>query len=128
MSLAWGRLSDATIAMIGKSSLYSAKSPINMTGLTFWSITHGAVTRIWYRTVSSPGPVRFWQQPLWRWDAMFNAGVRAAYAASQLAAQMMGKQSSGLIVNISFWAAQKYLSPRLWRKFLRPLVGASPPK
>jgi dehydrogenase/reductase SDR family protein 1 len=51
----------------------------------------------------------FWQQPLWRWDAMFQAGVRAAYVASQLAAQMMVKQSRGLIVNISFWAAQKYI-------------------
>ena len=51
----------------------------------------------------------FWEQPLWRWDAMFNAGVRSAYVASQMAAQMMVKQSSGLIVNISFWAAQKYL-------------------
>lgn len=28
----------------------------------------------------------FWQQPLWRWDAMFSAGVRAHYHASQLAA------------------------------------------
>src|SRR6266480_4909110 len=26
----------------------------------------------------------FWQQPLWRWDAMFQAGVRAHYVASQL--------------------------------------------
>src|SRR5262245_40773642 len=26
----------------------------------------------------------FWQQPLWRWDAMFHAGVRAYYQASQL--------------------------------------------
>lgn len=51
----------------------------------------------------------FWQQPLWRWDAMFQAGVRAHYAASQLAAQMMVPQRSGLIVNISFWAAQKYV-------------------
>jgi len=51
----------------------------------------------------------FWQQPLWRWDAMFQAGVRAHYLASQLAAQMMVAQSSGLIVNISFWAAQKHL-------------------
>jgi NAD(P)-dependent dehydrogenase (short-subunit alcohol dehydrogenase family) len=51
----------------------------------------------------------FWQQPLWRWDAMFQAGVRAHYVASQLAAQVMVAQSSGLIVNISFWAAQKYV-------------------
>jgi dehydrogenase/reductase SDR family protein 1 len=51
----------------------------------------------------------FWKQPLWRWDAMFEAGVRAAYVASQMAAQMMVKQAGGLIVNISFWAAQKYI-------------------
>ena len=51
----------------------------------------------------------FWQQPLWRWDAMFQAGVRAHYFASQLAAQMMVTRQSGLIVNISFWAAQKHI-------------------
>jgi NAD(P)-dependent dehydrogenase (short-subunit alcohol dehydrogenase family) len=54
-------------------------------------------------------PRPFWQQPLWRWDAMFQAGVRAHYAASQLAAQVMVAQRSGLIVNISFWAAQKHV-------------------
>jgi NAD(P)-dependent dehydrogenase (short-subunit alcohol dehydrogenase family) len=51
----------------------------------------------------------FWQQPVWRWDAMFQAGVRAHYVASQLAAQVMVTQRSGLIVNISFWAAQKHI-------------------
>jgi dehydrogenase/reductase SDR family protein 1 len=54
-------------------------------------------------------PRPFWQQPLWRWDAMFQAGVRAHYVASQLAAPMMVAQRNGLIVNISFWAAQKHL-------------------
>jgi len=54
-------------------------------------------------------PRPFWQQPLWRWDAMFQAGVRAHYVAGQLAAQIMVAQLSGLIVNISFWAAQKHL-------------------
>ena len=54
-------------------------------------------------------PLPFWQQALWRWDAMFQAGVRAHYAASQLAARMMVNERSGLIVNISFWAAQKYV-------------------
>jgi NAD(P)-dependent dehydrogenase (short-subunit alcohol dehydrogenase family) len=53
---------------------------------------------------------RFWQQPLWRWDAMFQAGVRGAYVASQLAAQKMVEQRSGLIINISYWAAQKYMN------------------
>ena len=51
----------------------------------------------------------FWQQPLWRWDAMFQAGVRAHYVAAQCAARVMVAQQSGLIINISFWAAQKYL-------------------
>jgi dehydrogenase/reductase SDR family protein 1 len=51
----------------------------------------------------------FWQQPVWRWDAMFQAGVRAHYVASQLAARVMISQHSGLIVNISFWAAQKHV-------------------
>lgn len=51
----------------------------------------------------------FWQQPLWRWDAMFAAGVRAHYVAGAHAARAMVAQRSGLIVNISFWAAQKYV-------------------
>ncbi|MGE5721623.1 MAG: SDR family NAD(P)-dependent oxidoreductase [Sphingomonadales bacterium] len=48
-----------------------------------------------------------WDQPVWRWDAMFAAGVRAAYLASQHGARTMVPQRSGLIVNISFWAARK---------------------
>jgi dehydrogenase/reductase SDR family member 1 len=52
----------------------------------------------------------FWEQPFWRWDAMFDAGVRAAYTSAAFAARIMTVQKSGLIVNISFWAAQKYMS------------------
>jgi NAD(P)-dependent dehydrogenase (short-subunit alcohol dehydrogenase family) len=52
----------------------------------------------------------FWEQGLWRWDAMFSAGVRAHYRASQLAAKSMVARQSGLIVNISFWAAQKHIA------------------
>lgn len=51
----------------------------------------------------------FWEQPLWRWDAMFAAGVRAYYQAGQLVAQTMIARRRGLIVNISFWAAQKHI-------------------
>ena len=51
----------------------------------------------------------FWEQPFWRWDAMFDAGVRAAYISSAFGARMMTKKKSGLIVNISFWSAQVYL-------------------
>jgi dehydrogenase/reductase SDR family member 1 len=49
----------------------------------------------------------FWEHPLWRRDAMFDAGVRAHFHASQLAAPAMIAQRRGLIVNISFWSAQK---------------------
>lgn len=52
----------------------------------------------------------FWQQPMARWDGMFTAGVRAHYTASRLAASLMVAQQSGLIVNISYWAGQKYLN------------------
>ena len=51
----------------------------------------------------------FWEQPWWRWDAMFQAGVRAAYVASALAARSMIRARSGLIVNVSAFAARKYL-------------------
>ena len=51
----------------------------------------------------------FWQQPSWRWDAMFAAGVRAYYIASSFVARSMVERRCGLIVNISFWAAQKHL-------------------
>jgi NAD(P)-dependent dehydrogenase (short-subunit alcohol dehydrogenase family) len=54
-------------------------------------------------------PLPFWKQPLWRWDAMFEAGVRAHYVSSVYAARTMIEQRSGLIVNISFWSAQKHM-------------------
>src|ERR1044071_6251744 len=40
---------------------------------------------------------------------MFAAGVRAHYVAASLAARSMVERQTGLIVNISFWAAQKYI-------------------
>jgi NAD(P)-dependent dehydrogenase (short-subunit alcohol dehydrogenase family) len=55
-------------------------------------------------------PHPFWKQPLWRWDAMFSAGVRAHYHASQLAAPSMIARGRGLIVNISTWSAQKHIA------------------
>src|SRR5229473_8035684 len=51
----------------------------------------------------------FWKQPLWRWHAMFAAGARAHYVASAYAARTMVAHRTGLIVNISFWAAQKHV-------------------
>lgn len=49
----------------------------------------------------------FWTVPLDRWDKSFQAGVRAHYVASALAAPLMIAQQTGLIVNISFFAAQR---------------------
>ena len=49
----------------------------------------------------------FWTAPISRWDKAFQAGVRAHYVASCHAAPMMIRQRSGLIVNISFFAAQR---------------------
>ncbi len=51
----------------------------------------------------------FWEQPMWRWDAMFSAGASAHYHASRLAAPAMIARRRGLIVNVSQWAAQKHL-------------------
>jgi dehydrogenase/reductase SDR family protein 1 len=50
----------------------------------------------------------FWDQPPWRWSAMIDAGVRAAFVASQHAARIMVPARRGLIVNVSHWAAQKH--------------------
>ena len=52
----------------------------------------------------------FWEQPLWRWDRMFDAGVRAHYLTSRLAAPIMIARHSGLMVNTTFWDRGKCLS------------------
>ncbi|OGP60773.1 MAG: hypothetical protein A2162_11075 [Deltaproteobacteria bacterium RBG_13_52_11b] len=56
----------------------------------------------------------FWEQPLWRWEAMFQSGVRAHFVTSRFAAPLMINHRSGLIVNISYFAAQKYISNILY--------------
>jgi len=49
----------------------------------------------------------FWTAPISRWDKSFRAGVRAHYVASVLAAPLIIARGAGLIVNISFFAAQR---------------------
>jgi dehydrogenase/reductase SDR family member 1 len=56
----------------------------------------------------------FWEQPLWRWEAMFQSGVRAHFVTSRYAAPLMINHRSGLIVNISYFAAQKHISNILY--------------
>jgi dehydrogenase/reductase SDR family protein 1 len=59
-------------------------------------------------------PVPFWKQPLHRWTGMMDAGVRAAFVAASHAARIMVPRKRGLIVNISAWAAQKYLGNAIY--------------
>lgn len=56
----------------------------------------------------------YWEQPVWRWDAMMGIGVRAAFVAAQLATKLMRESSLGLIVNISFWSAKKHVGNTLY--------------
>lgn len=57
------------------------------------------------RTFTAP----FWEQPSWRWDGMFVAGVRAAFLASSHAAPLMLPHRRGLIINTIAWDHSKYL-------------------
>jgi NAD(P)-dependent dehydrogenase (short-subunit alcohol dehydrogenase family) len=59
-------------------------------------------------------PRPFWEQSMQRWRSMFDVGVRAAFACSRLAARRMVAQGSGLIVNVSYWAARKYLGNAIY--------------
>lgn len=59
-------------------------------------------------------PLPFWDQPLWRWDAMMTTGVRAAFVASQHAARLMVPARRGLIVHLSYWAARKHIGNVLY--------------
>lgn len=56
----------------------------------------------------------FWQQPAHRWSGMMDAGVRAAWAVSSRAVPMMLPNGRGLIVNISVWAAQKFIGNTIY--------------
>jgi NAD(P)-dependent dehydrogenase (short-subunit alcohol dehydrogenase family) len=49
----------------------------------------------------------FWDAPLSRWDSMFAAGVRAHFVCGALAVPLMLPLGRGLIVNTSFFAAQR---------------------
>jgi dehydrogenase/reductase SDR family member 1 len=56
----------------------------------------------------------FWQQPEHRWASMMDAGVRAAFMVSARAIPLMLPHNRGLIVNLSFWAARKYLGNAIY--------------
>lgn len=56
----------------------------------------------------------FWEQTAHRWASMMGAGVRAAWVASSHAARLMLPRRHGLIVNVSFWAAQKHIGNTIY--------------
>jgi NAD(P)-dependent dehydrogenase (short-subunit alcohol dehydrogenase family) len=56
----------------------------------------------------------FWRQSAHRWTGMMDAGVRAAFVTSAHAAEQMVERKRGLIVNISFWAARKYVGNSIY--------------
>ena len=51
----------------------------------------------------------FWQEPMHRWSGMMDAGVRSALVTAANVAPSMIEARRGVIVNISFWPAQKYI-------------------
>lgn len=53
---------------------------------------------------------KFWDQPLWRWDHMFQTSLRSHFICSQEAAKLMIPRKSGLIVTTGFWDDNKFLS------------------
>ena len=71
-----------------------------------------------YEKMSEDGkftwPLPFWEQPVHRWSAMMDAGLRAAFECSVHAARLMIPLARGLIVNIGFWAAQKHLGNTIY--------------
>jgi NAD(P)-dependent dehydrogenase (short-subunit alcohol dehydrogenase family) len=59
----------------------------------------------------------FWEQPLWRWEGMFDAGVRAHFLASRYGAPLLMRHSDrqpGLIVHTIAWAFGSFLGNVLY--------------
>ncbi len=59
----------------------------------------------------------FWDQPLWRWEAMFTAGVRASFVTSRYGAPLLVEnrgERPGLVVNTIAWAFGAYLGNVLY--------------
>lgn len=50
-----------------------------------------------------------WEQPIWRWDRMWESGVRAHYTTSRSVLPLMLDSEHSLIVNISFGDEGKFL-------------------
>ena len=64
---------------------------------------YGAVNAI-----MTTGKQKFWEKPLWVWDASHNVGLRSHYVCASFAAKLMVPRRSGLIVNISSFGGLRY--------------------
>jgi dehydrogenase/reductase SDR family protein 1 len=49
----------------------------------------------------------FWTAPISRFDKMYESGVRAHYVTTYYTVPTMIKQNNGLIINLSYWAAER---------------------
>ncbi|MFC7227134.1 SDR family NAD(P)-dependent oxidoreductase [Salinirubellus salinus] len=68
------------------------------------------VNNVWggYEGYDDTFDAPFWEQPRERFDAMFDAGVRAAYVASQQAAPLLFESDRALLVNVSAGDGARY--------------------
>lgn len=69
------------------------------------------VNNVWggYENTEDYG-VPFWHQPVWRWDKMNTAGVRAHFTATRLAVPLMLPGRAGLVVSTTFSVPNRYLN------------------
>lgn len=69
------------------------------------------VNNVWggYENVEDYG-APFWEQPIWRWDKMTAAGVRAHFTATRFAVPLMLPQRAGLIASTTFGVPNRYLN------------------
>lgn len=51
----------------------------------------------------------FWELPMVTWESTMTVGLRSAFVATQMAAPVMVRQGSGMIVNVSSIGSQEYL-------------------
>ncbi|UYP44521.1 hypothetical protein NEF87_000806 [Candidatus Lokiarchaeum ossiferum] len=71
------------------------------------------VNNVWggYERYDNTFDDNFWKQPLWRWDKMFNSGVRAHFLTSKYIAPIMMEHKYGLIINTTFWDEGRFFTP-----------------
>jgi NAD(P)-dependent dehydrogenase (short-subunit alcohol dehydrogenase family) len=80
---------------------------------TTFGKVHLLVNNVWggYEGYDDTFDDCFWDQPIDRWDKMFNSGVRAHFLTSKHIVPMMMKEKKGLVINTTFWDGGKYFKP-----------------